>query len=103
VLPPETEHGELGREDPLLRHPCWRGDVPEQLLPGVGVGRIASVSKIGEFLRTEQSWSWADSSPSTMSKTYFTAGTSSSVLGSGGGGGGGGNTGTGGSSRPPMR
>ena len=98
VLPPVTEHGELGREDPPLRHPRRRGDVPEQLLPG---GIAASASEIGELLRTEWSRSWASSSPSATSTTYFTAGTSSSVLGSGSGGGG--DTGTGSSGGPPMR
>ena len=59
------------------------------------------MSEMQELLRTERFWSWASSSPSATSKVYFSAGTSSSVLGSGGGGGGGGgDTGTGGSSRP---
>jgi hypothetical protein len=43
VLAPVTEHGELRREDLPLRPLRWRGDLPEQLLPGVGSGGMLPV------------------------------------------------------------
>ena len=98
ALSPVTEHGELAREDPPRRLPRRRGDGPEQQLLA-GAGGIANASEIGELLRTEWSRSWASSTPSATSTTYFTAGTSSSLLGSGSGG----ETGTGSSGGPPMR
>ena len=98
ALSPVTEHGELGRQDPPRRLPRRRGDGPEQQLLA-GAGGIANASELGELLRTEWSRSWASSTPSATSTTYFTAGTSSSAVGSGSGG----ETGTGSSGGPPMR
>jgi hypothetical protein len=51
VLPPVTEHGELGREDRPLRRPPRR----------VG-GEMLGTSEIGEISRMELSRSWASSS-----------------------------------------
>jgi hypothetical protein len=102
VLPPVTEHGELGREDldlPLRRPPRrLGGDVPS-----VAGGGMVGASEMGEILRTEWSRSWASSSPSATSTGYFTAGTSGSLVVSGsGGGGGGGDPGTGSSDGGPQ-
>jgi hypothetical protein len=100
VLPPVTEHGELGREDsnlPLRRPPrrLGGGDVP-----GVAGGTVGA-SEMGEFSRTEWSRSWASNSPpSATSTTYFTASTSGSLVASGSGGGG--DTGTGSSGSGPQ-
>lgn len=108
VLPPVTEHGELGREDPPPHPPRRRGDVPEQLLVGAGAGAGGNVnaSEMGDLLRAEWTRSWTSSSPSATS-TFVTAGTSGSLVGgggsgSGGGGSGGGDTGTGGSGGPQV-
>jgi hypothetical protein len=43
VLLPVTEHGELGHKNPLLCPLHWRGDLPEQLLLGVGSGGMLPV------------------------------------------------------------
>ena len=105
VLPPVTEHGELGREDLTLppRRPPRRlgGDVP-----GVVAGGTVGASEMGEISisRTELARSWASNSPpSATSTTYFTASTSGSmVIGGSGGGSGGGDTGTGSSGGGPQ-
>jgi hypothetical protein len=95
VLPPVTEHGELGREDsnlPLRRPPRRLGGD----MPGVA-------SEMGEISRAEWSRSWTSSSPSATSTAYFTAGTTGSLVVSGSGGGGGGSdTGTGNSGGGPQ-
>ena len=104
VLPPVTEHGELGREDSTLppRRPPRRlvgGDVP-----GVAGGTVGA-SEMGEIStsRTELSRSWiSNSPPSATSTTYFTASTSGSMVVSGSGGGSGGDTGTGSSGGGPQ-
>lgn len=95
VLPPVTEHGELGREDsnlPLRRPPRRLGGD----MPGVA-------SEMGEIPRAEWSRSWTSSSPSATSTAYFTAGTTGSLVVSGSGGGGGGSDpGTGNSGGDPQ-
>jgi len=98
VLPPVTEHGELGREDSNLppRRPPRRlggGDVP-----GVA-GGIVGTSEMGEISRTEWSRSWTSNSPSATSTAYFTASTSGSLVVSGSGGG---DTGAGSSGGGPQ-
>ncbi|KAF8486830.1 hypothetical protein DFH94DRAFT_687302 [Russula ochroleuca] len=108
VLPPVTEHGELGREDPPPLPPRRR-DVPEQLLVGASAGGNGNAGEMGELLRAEWTRSWTSSSPSATS-TYITAGTSGSLVGGGGGssggggggGSGGGEIGTGGSGGPQV-
>jgi hypothetical protein len=97
VLPPVTEHGELGRQDSTLplRRPPRRlgGDVPSV------AGGVVGASEMGEISRTEWSRSWASSSPSATSTAYFSAGTSGSLNVSGSGGG---DTGTGSSGGGPQ-
>ena len=88
LLAPVTEHGELGREDVVVRPPTVPPrsprrlcETPEQLLVGViGTGEL------GELMRAERSRSWATSSslPSATSTTYFSAGTSGSASGDSG-------------------
>ncbi len=73
VLPPVTEHGELGREDPVLPIPR-----PPRRLGGDVPG--GATSEMGELLRTEWSRSWTSSSPSATSTAYFTPGASGSLL-----------------------
>ena len=108
VLPPVTEHGELGREELLgvpLRRPPRRlgaGDVPAVPVGGAAAGgMMLGASEMGEISRTEWSRSWASSSPSATSTAYFTAGTSggSPVIGNSGSGG---DTGAGGSGGGPQ-
>ncbi len=99
ILPPVTEHGELGREDsdlPPLRPPRRLGGTD---VPGV-------VGEMGEALRTEWTRSWTSSAPSATSTTYFTAGTPGSlVVTNSGSGSYGGDTGTGssGGGGPQMK